>query len=110
MLLVELVNSPEKTGLNLAGNQQVAEYLVTANRLYRQTATRNGETAVAGVLDELERVLLEIANSPSELSATELDRLRKRIEAHGILFKVRVVESQMRARERQARKSAAGQT
>jgi hypothetical protein len=46
-------------------------------------------------LDELERTLLEIVHSPAQLSAAELERIRQRIEARGILFKIRVIGSHM---------------
>ena len=66
---------------------------MSENRLYRQTARFTGQTAVAGVLEELERVLLDIAHSPSEISARELEDLRQRLESEGILFKIRVLRS-----------------
>ena len=49
----------------------------------------------------LERVLLEIARSPSAISSAELAALQRRIESRGILFKVRVIGSQMREREQE---------
>ncbi|MFQ5694512.1 MAG: hypothetical protein ACE5HB_00830, partial [Terriglobia bacterium] len=52
------------------------------------------------VLDDLERILLEIANSPETLSSPDFEELRRRIESKGILFKVRVIGSQVRERER----------
>jgi hypothetical protein len=47
---------------------------------------------MASTLDELERVLLDIANSPDELTPAAFETIRKRIEAQGLLFKVRVVK------------------
>ena len=73
--------------------------MIDDNRLYRQTAHSTGDTAVAGVLDDLERVLLEIANSPSEVSNGQLEQFREEIRERGLLFKVRVVGSQVRQRE-----------
>ena len=55
---------------------------------------------MANVLDELEPVLLEIAHSPSNLTPAELERLRKHIEARGLLLKVRVLDSSVRQREK----------
>jgi hypothetical protein len=55
-------------------------------------------------LDDLERVLLEIAHSPNEVSSGQLDDLRQQIESRGLLFKVRVMGSQ--AREQEAAPSA----
>jgi hypothetical protein len=59
---------------------------------------------VAGVLDELERVLLEIEHAPSQISPAELDELRLRLRAEGILFKLRVLGSNVRSEEEPARK------
>ncbi len=102
MILAELANAPaDARQVNILLEQQRAEDLVESNRLFRQTATREGDASTAALLEELERVLLEIARSPSDISGAELARLQKRIEARGILFKVRVVGSQMRKQGRQ---------
>jgi anti-sigma factor RsiW len=96
MVLVELVNTQPNGKVSIASEQRRADELVNENRLYRQTATASGDTAVASVLEELERVLLEIARSPSEMSSSDLANLQRRIQSKGILFKVRVVGSQVR--------------
>jgi hypothetical protein len=106
MVLVEIANS---TGAaNIAPERAMAENLVEANRIYRQTAAATGEPAVAGFLDDLERVLLDIAHSPDEVSGQQLEALRHSIEAQGLLFKVRVVGTQLRERSEQP--PAAGKT
>ena len=46
-----------------------AEQLVAANRLYRQTAVSTGDTGIADLLDELERLLVDLAASPEQLYA-----------------------------------------
>ena len=102
MVLVELINAKPGAALDISGEQHRAEDLVAANRLYRQTAERVGEAGVASVLDELERVLVEIANSPSKISSPQLAALRKRIESRGILFKIRVVGTDVRQRQKTA--------
>jgi len=107
MVLVELVNTNPQRTVDISAERERATDLVAANRLYRLTAERSGEAGVADVLDELERTLIEIANSPSKLSSPEFEDLRRRIEAHGILFKVRVVDSQIHAREKKAIESVA---
>jgi len=97
MVLVELVNANPKFdrrgNLNISPEQARAEDLVSENRLYRQTAQYTGQTAVAGVLEELERVLLDITHTPSEISPQELEGLRQRLQSEGILFKIRVLRS-----------------
>jgi hypothetical protein len=94
VLLLELAHadSPEPTAFAAR-----AADLVAANRLYRQTALRAGDAGVAHLLDELERVLVEIANTPG-LTADDIRDLNERIEQRGLLFKVRVVGSRLRER------------
>jgi hypothetical protein len=99
MVLVELMNAQPG---DVSSERQRADDLVAENRLYRQTAARTGDARVAGVLDELEPVLLEIARGPSSLTPEELENLRRRIESGGILFKVRVAGSAVRHRELKA--------
>ena len=103
MLLVELTNGGAASAGEVAAAQESAESLVTANRLYRASATRAGDAGVASVLEELERVLVEVAHQPPGASGKQLERLRKRIEERGILFKVRVIESQVRERGKDGR-------
>jgi hypothetical protein len=102
MMLVELLNS-EPTGDPLsAGGASRARELVAENRLYRVSARQAGDDAVTTVLDDLERVLMEIANTPESAGPEALDALRQRIASQGLLFRVRVVHSEMRERERRA--------
>lgn len=100
MVLVELVNARPGEALDISSEQQRAGNLVAENRLYRQTAAHSGDARVAGVLDELEPVLLAIANGPAHLTPEQVDTLRQRIQGDGILFKVRVVGSSVRQREK----------
>jgi hypothetical protein len=97
MVLVELVNAgaPAAGRLDISYEQKTAEDLLESNRLYRQTAATNGDVATAALLEELERVLLEIAHSPSEVSARQLEELRRQIKDRGILFKVKIFGSQV---------------
>jgi len=108
MVLVELVNAKDEGPLNVSAEQEQARNLVADSRLYRRTASSAGETGVVSVLDDLERVLVEIANGPSTLSSRELQDLRKRIESKGILFKVKVLGSQVQEREKAPVRERAG--
>jgi hypothetical protein len=99
MILIELMNSNAKGTVDISEEQQRAQDLIGENRLYRQAALRTGDKSVSNVLDELERVLLDVAHSPSKLNSAEFAQIRQRIEADGILFKIRVVGSNLRERE-----------
>jgi|HubBroStandDraft_6_1064221.scaffolds.fasta_scaffold242002_2 hypothetical protein len=92
ILLAELVNAgPEAT--DFGEERSSARDLLDENRLLRQASARMGDASRAAVLDELERALLDIAHSPSQISAPELESLQRRIENEGLLFKVRIISS-----------------
>jgi hypothetical protein len=103
MVLVELGNAEpanaQQKQVNISSERRRAEDLLEENRLYRQTALEQGDAGLANVLDELERVLLDVAHSPQEVTPTQLENIRQRIEARGILFKVRVVGQELQQRE-----------
>ena len=111
MVLVELANaepySANQKRVDISGEQRRAEGLLEENRLYRQTALEQGDRALASTLDELERVLLDVAHGPDQLTPAQLEGMRQRIEARGILFKVRVVGKELQQREESNRASPA---
>ena len=109
MVLVELAAADDQGTVDISDERTRAEQLVAANRLYRQTALSNGDAAVADLLDELERVLVDLAASPEHVSSEELNDVRRRIESRGLLFKVRVVSSDVRQRQRSMVQGAMGQ-
>ena len=103
MILMELSNAqPAEAGkslINISTTQKRAEDLVEENRLYRQTALNGGDNGMASTLDELQRVLLDVANSPAEVTPAQFESIQKRIAAQGILLKVRVVRQELRTQE-----------
>lgn len=98
-VLVEFVG--RDTAEDAEGQARVTD-LVAANRLYRGTAQSAGDQTVTDVLDELERVLVEIAGTPANASPRELDGIRKRIDSLGLLFKLRVMRMQLQQRAPEA--------
>ena len=91
IVLAELANAPESGKTDISSEQQLASRLIGENRLLRQTAQYSGDASDAALLDQLERVLLDIAHSPTQVSSGELKDLQDRIESQGLLFKVRIV-------------------
>ena len=108
MVLMELENAEPGRPLNLGAQQDRVRELLSANRLYRTSAHQAGEEGVRTVLDDLERVLIEVANSPQEMSPDEVERLQKQIEQQGLLFRVRVVGSKARTLATREPKNPAG--
>ena len=96
IVLAELVHAPPGQPADISEEQKLAVSLIGETRLLRQTATHSGDLNDAAVLDELERVFLEVSHSPAEVSPLQLDRLRERIEGEGLLFKVRVIGANAR--------------
>jgi hypothetical protein len=86
ILLAELVNA-KPGAIDFNEERTRANDLLVENRLLRLAAARNGETSSAALLDELERVLLDVSHNPSTLSEPELE------EVQGMLFKVRIIDS-----------------
>lgn len=106
MLLVEIMNTDDKAPLNLSAEQQQARDLLDWNHLYRLSAEREGDPQIGHLLDDLGRVLAEIANSPPELSPSDLAQIQRRIQSDNLLFKVRVVGSEVNSRVRRQDQSA----
>jgi anti-sigma factor RsiW len=99
MVLVELANAQTHGELDISAERQSADELLASNRLYRQTAVQLGQANVADVLDDLERVLVEVARGPSQVSMQQLAEIQQRIEAQGILFKVKIVNATIAGRK-----------
>jgi hypothetical protein len=100
LALIDLLNSKTEAPVNLASEKILARELVEMNRLFRRASSDKGDTATAVVLDDLERALVEIANAPGELNAEEFAELRQRVGGDSLVFKVRIVAQQVRAREK----------
>ncbi len=98
-LLVEIKNTPDAARVDLSFEQQTARDLVAAGRLYRETAQQNGDMQLSSVLEDLERVLVDVAGSPDHMNAKDLKSLRARIEDDSLLFKVRALTTAVRERE-----------
>lgn len=83
---------------DLVSERQSAMDLVAASRLYRQSAVGIDEPAVAAVLEEVERVLLDVVHQPSTATAADLNEIRRRIESASLLFKLRVMANELQQR------------
>jgi hypothetical protein len=90
-VLLEVAHADDAGDVNMVRDQ--ADELVDSNRLYRQAALRNGDAKTADVLDQLERVLIEIAHSSPDEGKAQIQQLRQQIESQGLLFKVRVIHN-----------------
>ncbi len=89
MELTELANGPDQSADRTMERERVRS-LISENRLYRQTAAESGDPAVAQLLDELERVLLDISHG------TDPREIKSRIDSESLLFKLRVLGTNLK--------------
>jgi hypothetical protein len=106
-LLAEL-NDPDEAAAD-HGLQATARDLLTENRLYRQSSERRNTAAKGAaeaddstlqtILDDLEPVLVELANQPDNLNRAEIERLRKELNTGSLLFEIRVLRTKVRQQQ-----------
>jgi Putative zinc-finger len=102
-VFVELVNADESVPVLLASDRERAADLVAAGRLYRRSAEEMGDADTRDLLEDVERVLVEIANGPEVESSNDLSEVRARITDQDLIFRLRVMTAGMQARERRVR-------
>ena len=103
VVLVELANAaPGTGGVNVSLERDAAGDLVSAGRLYRDTAIETGNLQLAALLEELEMVLVDIARGPEALSADQLSAIRAQIEQQELIFKLQVLGADVKARRQSA--------
>jgi hypothetical protein len=108
VLLVELMNSRAPNASDFSFARLAADDLVASGRLYRQTAEQSGNRRLAGVLQDVENVLVEVARSPERIGKKDFELLRARIGGDSLLFKVRAVSNEIRERQKQSLTVAEG--
>jgi hypothetical protein len=102
-MLVELVNTDETAPVTLASDRERAADLVAAGRLYRRSIDDRADAETRDLLEAVERVLVEIANGPERESSNELSEVRARISDQDLIFRLRLMTAEMRARDQRAR-------
>jgi hypothetical protein len=97
-LLVELSHAGGEKGdpdnsLQADSLQTQARQLLPDNRLYRKALSGGSDPMMAAALDHLERVLLEVANSPDKLNSADIARIEREMNTDSLLFQVRVLRA-----------------
>lgn len=87
IVLTEVSNTGD-----VADERSRAEDLVEEGRLLRQSLARRGQSATLSVFDDIQRVLLEVANG----DPAESGEIRQLIGDSSLLFKARIMESNLR--------------
>ena len=102
-VLVDLVNADEVTLDAVAADRERAADLVAAGRLYRRSVEATGDVDTRELLEDVERVLVDVANGPSDGSSKDLTDVRSCIGEQDLILRLRLAASEMRDRERRAR-------
>jgi hypothetical protein len=102
-VLVELINADEGDAVMLANDRALAADLVADGRLYRRSAESIGDAGTRDLLEDVERVLVEIANGPAAETSNDLSGVRARISDQDLLFRLRVTMAEMREQQRRER-------
>ncbi|HEY7210166.1 MAG TPA: hypothetical protein VH477_07825 [Bryobacteraceae bacterium] len=95
ILLTQLQHATPAT-FDLSTEREQARDLLDQNRLLRQSAIQLGDRSKAAVLDDLERVLLSVANAPPDSAGDDMKMLQERVESERLLWKVRITSSNAR--------------
>jgi hypothetical protein len=84
-------------GALVDGNRELAEALVESNRMYAIAATRAGNLRLADFLNQLEPILIGVANQADSESIENKQGLRDYLRDTDLLFQVRATESRIDA-------------
>jgi hypothetical protein len=97
LLLTEVANMNDADAAELAASRARAKDLVNEDRLLRQVmSSRKDVSRNDPLLDEVGRFVLEVANAPDGVDAAEIQGLKQRIDSESLLFKVRIIEANLR--------------
>lgn len=104
-LFAQIANDPPADAEAIAAQRRWAAALAGSNRLYRTAAERAGQRRIVALLDQLEPLLLELANAPDD-AAGELSAAQRRIDENDLLFKLRVAAERAERDSRPAPKNS----
>jgi hypothetical protein len=92
-LLTEVANLNESDAAGLTSERSRAQDLVNEGRLMRQWLA--GQAALP-LLDDVERFMMELSNTPDRIDAAQIRELKQHMDTESLLFKVRIIESNLR--------------
>jgi hypothetical protein len=97
IMLTELLHA-NPASFDVGAEREQARDLLSENRLLRQSALQLGARPQAAVLEDLESVLVSMANTPAKTSPDDTKLLQERVEDGHLLWKVRITSSNARER------------
>jgi hypothetical protein len=94
-LLVELKHADVDSAETVSPLREEAKSLLAANRVCLKSAAQGDDPALKTALDNLNRLLDELANQPEGLNSAAIARLQSEMNSDGLLFEVRVLRSRI---------------
>ena len=94
-LLVELKHADVDSADMVSPLREEAKSLLAANRVCLKSATQGDDPELKTALDNLNRLLDELANQPEGLNSAAIARLQSEMNSDGLLFEVRVLRSRI---------------
>jgi hypothetical protein len=94
-LLVELKHADVDSAEMVSPLRDEAKSLLAANRVCLKSAAQGDDPALKTALDNLNRLLDELANQPEGLNSAAIARLQSEMNSDGLLFEVRVLRSRI---------------
>jgi hypothetical protein len=92
-LLVQFSHASAERSISNDSLQAEARQLLPDNRLYRQAISADDDPIMTAALDHLERVLLEISNTPDKLNSADIARIEHAMNTDSLLFQIRVLRA-----------------
>jgi hypothetical protein len=94
-LLVELKHADVDSAEMVSPLREEAKSLLAANRVCLKSATQGDDPELKTALDDLNRLLDQLANQPEGLNSAAIARLQSEMNSDGLLFEVRVLRSRI---------------
>ncbi len=106
LLLTEVANMNDADSAELAADRARSRDLANEGRLMRQVLLTDPENAgMLPLLEEVGRFVVEVANAPDRMNPADIGDLKRRIDAESLLFKVRIIEANLRSSNTQGKLS-----
>ena len=102
-VLVDLVNADDAAAGSFGSDRDRAADLVASGRLYRRSAEAMGDVEMRDLLEDVERVMVDVANEPLDGPSKDLTDVRTRISEQDLVPRLRLAMSEIRERQRRAR-------
>lgn len=95
-LLKHATTEPDQKVVDISTERELAEDLLTANRLYEDCAIGDSKVGIASVLDNLGRLLVTLSNEAPKISTAELTLLQEEIQGQELLFEIQALQPHLR--------------